>query len=67
MLACSSSQQTNTIEETVSVTSNGLTYDAATDVYQFVWKSEKSWTGSCRQLSLMFADGTEYRATFEFR
>lgn len=67
MLACSSSQQTNTIEETVSVTSNGLTYDAVTDVYQFVWKSEKSWTGSCRQLSLMFADGTEYRATFEFR
>ena len=67
MQACSSSLQTNTIEETVSVTSNGLTYDAVTDVYQFVWKSEKSWIGSCRQLSLMFADGTEYRATFQFR
>lgn len=67
MLACTSSLQTNTIEETVSVTSNGLTYDATTGSYQFVWKSERSWTGSCRQLSLKFADGSEYRATFQFR
>jgi hypothetical protein len=66
-VACTSSLQTNTIEETVSTTLSGLSYDAATDVYHLVWKSDKSWTGSCRQLSLMFADGTEYRATFEFR
>lgn len=64
---CGSSVQTDTIEETVTVASNGLTYDATTGIYQFVWKSEKSWTGSCRQLSLKFADGAEYKATFQFR
>ena len=27
-----------------------LTYDAASDTYSYVWKTDKSWTGTCRQL-----------------
>lgn len=47
--------------------SSGLTYDAATDTYAYVWKTEKSWAGSCRQLVVRLADRSEQVANFKFR
>lgn len=54
------------IEETVTAGSSGLSYDAATDVYTYAWKTEKSWAGSCRRLTLELIDGIARTATFEF-
>ena len=34
-----------------------LVYDATTDQYNFVWKTEKAWRGTCRQLVVIFKDG----------
>ena len=55
------------IETVLSATANsGLTYDAASETYQYVWKTNKTWAGSCRQLILRLADGTEHVASFTF-
>jgi hypothetical protein len=44
----------------------GLFYDPATDRYEFVWQTEKSWKGTCRQLSVTLVDGTIRKALFRF-
>jgi predicted extracellular nuclease len=53
------------VEEAV-VSASGLTYDASADRYVFVWKTDKRWAGTCRQLVLKLRDGTEHRAEFHF-
>jgi N-acetylneuraminic acid mutarotase len=45
---------TDPIESTTS-TPAGLKYDPATDQYSYVWKTDKAWAGTCRQLILKFA------------
>jgi Thrombospondin type 3 repeat len=62
---CNSGDPVNKIEQTVSAGQSGLSYDATTDQYTYVWKTAKDWTG-CRQLVLRFDDGQEYKANFEF-
>jgi hypothetical protein len=44
----------------------GRAYDAAVDEYKFVWKTARSWSGTCRELILRLDDGTAYRAVFAF-
>jgi hypothetical protein len=34
--------------------------------YRLLWKTERRWKGSCRQLLLKLADGTIHRAEFRF-
>jgi len=41
--------------------------DAATDQYEYVWKTEKAWKGMCRKLIVKFAGGTTPEARFQFR
>jgi hypothetical protein len=55
------------IEETVTAGSSGLSYDATTDQYKYVWKTEKAWKGACRKLIVKFTDGTTREAIFQFR
>ena len=45
---------------------SGLQYDAGSDTYSFVWKTDKSWAGSCRQLHVKLLDGTNHIAEFHF-
>jgi hypothetical protein len=33
----------------------------------YVWKTQKSWRGSCSQLSVQLADGSVPTALFNFR
>ena len=44
-----------------------LTYDASNDQYKYVWKTDKAWKGSCRQLVVKLADGTTHVAGFQFK
>jgi hypothetical protein len=46
------------VEETVTAGGSTLSYDASSGQYIYVWKTEKSWAASCRQLVVKFADGT---------
>jgi len=47
-------------------TGTGLTYDPGSDQYQYNWKTEKAWEGTCRQLVVKLKDGSFHRANFEF-
>jgi len=64
---CGSSVLDAAIEQTVSAGSSSLSYDAATDQYSYVWKTEKSWAGTCRQLTIQFADSSTQYANFKFK
>ncbi len=55
------------IEETATAGASGLSYDAATDRYTYVWKTEKAWKNTCRKLVVKFTDGTTREALFQFR
>jgi len=65
-IACDSGSPTDSIEETVTAGGSSLTYDATTDQYKYVWKTDKAWKG-CRQLLLQFTDGTTKTALFQFQ
>jgi hypothetical protein len=66
-IACDRSVPGDAIEETVTAGSSGLQYDPATQTYTYVWKTQKSWAGSCRQLVLRLADATDHIANFKFK
>jgi hypothetical protein len=55
------------IENTVNAGQSSLSYDASTDQYNYVWKTQNSWAGTCRQLIVKLNDGTEHKANFRFR
>lgn len=66
-ITCNSGAPVDEIEQTVAAGNSGLQYDPATGQYTYVWKTQKSWAGTCRQLILQFDDGTERVALFTFR
>jgi len=43
-----------------------LSFDAASGRYNYVWKTDKPWANTCRQLILNFNDGSVQRANFKF-
>ena len=65
--ACDPPALEDGIEETVTAGGSSLTYDAATDQYKYTWKTDKSWAGTCRQLSIRFTDLSIQYANFKFK
>lgn len=65
-MTCSSTALLDQVEETATAGASGLQYDAAGDVYTYVWKTDKAWAGTCRMLSLRLDDGTVHTAAFKF-
>ena len=63
-IACDSAAPSHAVE-TVAAGSSGLSYDAVSDTYLYVWKTDKAWADTCRQLVLKLADGTLHRANFK--
>ena len=64
---CDTHAPLDEVEDTVSAGQSGLTFDTATRRYTYVWKTNPTWGGTCRQLVVRLADGTEHRADFSFR
>ncbi len=65
--ACDGSGGASVVEETAAAGGSSLTYDAATDQYTYVWKTQKSWARTCRQLILTLTDGTVHTANLQFK
>jgi len=59
-------QVTEAIEETVTAGNSSLNYDAGAGQYVYVWKTQKAWAGTSRQLVIKLKDGTYHRANFKF-
>ena len=66
VINCDGSNE-SVVDETVNAGQSSLSYDSATDTYNYVWKTQNSWAGTCRQLIVKLNDGTEHRANFRFR
>ena len=47
--------------------SSSLSYDAGSDRYNYVWKTDSSWSGTCRALIVKTKDGATHRADFKFK
>ncbi|CAA9454347.1 MAG: hypothetical protein AVDCRST_MAG01-01-4978, partial [uncultured Rubrobacteraceae bacterium] len=65
-MRCDSTDPVDAIEETVAAGGGSLSYDPTLDRYTYVWKTQKAWAGTCRQLVVKLDDGTYHRANFKF-
>jgi hypothetical protein len=63
---CNSLNPIDAVEQTTTAGSSSLSYDPVTGTYTYVWKTEKSWAGTCRQVSVKFYDGQIYLLNFTF-
>jgi hypothetical protein len=66
-VSCNPDASTDEIERTMDADHSSLRYDASTNLYTYVWKTDPAWAGQCRRLILRFADGIERLALFRFR
>jgi len=66
-VTCDASASIDAVEQTVTTGNSVLSYDPLTDQYNYVWKTEKSWAGTCRQLVVILKDGSIHTANFSFK
>ena len=64
-VACSATAPVDAIEETVAAGGSSLSFGGGRYIY--VWKTDKTWGGTCRQLVVKLHDNTEHRVTFRFK
>ncbi|HEX7177031.1 MAG TPA: PxKF domain-containing protein [Pyrinomonadaceae bacterium] len=65
-IPCDAQAPLDPVEETVTAGGSSLNYDAASDRYSYIWKSEKEWANTCRQLVITLNDGSVHIANFKF-
>jgi len=66
-ITCNSSDPASDLTETVTAGGSSLSYDPTTDQYNYVWKTDPAWAGTCRQLVVQLNDGSTHRANFRFK
>ena len=66
-IVCDSTALVDGIEQTVTAGSSSLSYNPNTDQYNYVWKTEKAWANTCRQLVVKLNDNSVHRANFKFK
>jgi hypothetical protein len=65
-IACSSLDPIDPVEQTTTAGASSISYDPVTGIYTYVWKTDKAWAGTCRQLNVQFIDGKTYTLYFTF-
>lgn len=67
-ISCNTLAGASEITETVTAGNSSLSYDPVTQIYTYVWKTDKAWTNTCRRLAVRFSDngGTTKTADFGF-
>lgn len=65
-IPCSGAVTSDVIESASTSATTTLHYDSASGQYVYLWKTDKSWAGSCRQLTLRLVDGSDHAAQFHF-
>jgi IPT/TIG domain-containing protein len=66
-ISCSAGTTVNSGTLTDTAGGSGLQYDSSTGTYTYVWKTSKSWAGTCQQFDLRLNDGTDHTANFQFK
>ncbi|MFG2037517.1 S8 family serine peptidase [Dactylosporangium sp. NPDC048998] len=65
-ITCDTSAPQDTVDATVTAGQSSLTYDAKSDQYSYVWKTEKTQAKTCGRLVVKLIDGTTHTANFMF-
>lgn len=64
-VSCNSGASISELEDlTVTADSSSLSYSGGK--YSYIWKSSKSWSGSCRVFQLKLDDGSVHSTVFKF-
>jgi hypothetical protein len=66
-VSCSTLTDSNPNNLAVAAVHGGFTYDATKEQYNYIWRTDKSWKGTCREFAVMFNDGTRKTAIFQFK
>ncbi len=66
-IACDGGAPVDDLEETGTSGNSRLSYDADSDQYNYKWKTEKAWAGTCRKLVVKLSDNIEHVALFQFK
>jgi hypothetical protein len=67
IMSCADDALSNTVFEAATSGQSALSYDPSSDQYIYVWKTQPSWKGTCRQLTIKLNDGSVHTANFDFR
>ena len=67
VIPCDASAPAVDLTDTVTAGGSSLSYDAGSDQYNYVWKTDSSWAGTCRQLQVRLNDGNVHVANFKFK
>jgi hypothetical protein len=65
-VACDTGAPTGPDPSAATPGASGLAYDATTDTYTWVWKTDVAWAGTCRRFIVQLNDGTRHSAIFRF-
>jgi PKD repeat protein/lysophospholipase L1-like esterase len=66
LVECPANIAASPMEATATAGAGSLTYDPASGTYNYVWKTESSWAGTCRTFDMTLDDGSSHQATFRF-
>lgn len=64
-LNCNTNDPGVDVVETLTAGGSSLSFGG--DQYNYVWKTESSWAGTCRQLVITLNDGSVHVANFKFK
>ncbi|MDX6512271.1 MAG: hypothetical protein QOE36_1775 [Gaiellaceae bacterium] len=64
-ISCATGAPESVVGDATSAGSSSLSY--GNKQYVFVWKTDKAWAGTCKQLNLNLADGSDRTASFRFK
>jgi hypothetical protein len=65
VLNCDTNDPGVDVTETLNAGGSSLSFDDGQYIY--VWKTQSSWAGTCRQLIITLNDGTVHTANFKFK
>ena len=66
LVECPTNTPVSAVELTSTPGAGTLSYDGATQTYNYVWKTEGSWAGTCRMFNMTLNDGSSHQSTFRF-
>ena len=66
-VACDVNEPGSEVTETVNAGGSSLSYDPSTDQYSYIWKTNRSWRGTCRILVVKLSDNSQHLAKFRFK
>ncbi len=63
---CPTNTPVSAVQETSTAGAGTLSYDPSNQTYNYVWKTDSAWSGTCRTFNMALDDGSVHQSTFRF-